>query len=138
MNKINKIEIFLFGKKLSTRSNILILFYTLGSIGWFPSVEGLLFVKNLWDYVIFAIIYVGILVPLYIIIGRIIAPKQEKISVLEMSICVLLMTIQSGIMLYMYSYQILHSNNSLWITIPSSLIVTFIGVTWTRFYKDDK
>ncbi|MDR0682420.1 MAG: hypothetical protein LBG15_11330 [Dysgonamonadaceae bacterium] len=129
---MSRFKSFLFGKKLSKCNDVLVVVFTLGTLGWFPSVEGLFFIKNLFDFVFFVIIYVGILFPLYVIFRKIMASKQEKIAISVILICILLLMIQNSIILYLYSFRVLVSVYSLSITIPVSLIVAFFCIVWMR------
>jgi hypothetical protein len=135
---MGKFKSSLFGEKLSKCNDVLVVVFTLGTLGWFPSIEGLIFVKNLLDFIVFVAIYVGILFPLYIIFRRIIASKQEKIAISVILICILLLIIQNGIMLYLYSFRVLVSIYSLSITIPVSLIVSFFCIIWMRRSNEHK
>jgi hypothetical protein len=135
---MSKFKSFLSGGKLSKSNDILVALFTLGTLCWFPSVEGWFFIKNFLSFAVFAIIYTGILVPLYMIFRKIIASKQRKIALPVIFICILLLVMQNGIMLYLYSYRILVSIYSLCITVPVSIIVTFSCAVWMRLSDEHK
>jgi hypothetical protein len=135
---MGKLGAFLFGEKLSGSNDVLVVIVALESLGWLPSMGGLFFVENLWHFLVFVVIYVGIIFPLYIIIRKIIASKQGKMAVSVILICILLLIIQNGVMLYLYSFRVLVSAGSLWVTIPVSLIVTFCCVAWMRISNEHK
>jgi hypothetical protein len=143
MNKMDKIEICLFGAKLSRGKNAFIIFFTIASLAWLPQIEGLCFIKNPVNFILFAFIYFLISLSFYVIFGRTMASKkQKKVSIPVKLICLLVMIILDGIMVYLYVFRILVTQASVGITVPISLIVTYICVrVWTglpfKWTKED-
>ena len=133
---MDKIELFLFGKKLSVKNNLIIIVFTLASIGWYPGVAGVAFVESAWDYILFAFIFSGVIIPLYAVNGKIIASKQESISLPIILVCLLSIVIENCTIIYLYSYKIFESKESLWVTIPASVIISVVSIIWMRYYRE--
>lgn len=123
---MDKIERFLFGKKLSKRDNLFILLLTLGTLGWIPSVSGSSFRDTLWGFSIFALVYVIFGILLYSVIGRIISLAKGRITSLAILWCILFVIVQNFIMLYLYSYVITGSLRNLIITALASFCFAVI------------
>jgi hypothetical protein len=117
---------FSFSKKLSGGRSALCVVLTLAPLGWLPSAGGLHFVKGVWSYVFFVAVYSIAILALHLLIGNRLAHKNVTTSTLSTIVCVALLMIQNGIIIYLYSSRILVSKSSLCLTIPASLLIAFI------------
>jgi hypothetical protein len=137
MNTIKRL--FSFAKSLPHNSGVLAVFLIVSTWGWLPSVGCRFFMKELWEFVVFIIIYLFITLILYLFIGNRLASKRVKVNTLIASICIALMIIQNGIIICLYAFRIFISKSSLYIAILASLFIVLICVeTWIYIAKCKK
>jgi hypothetical protein len=137
MNKFKKM--FSFSKKLSNSSGVLLVLLILGTFAWMPSLIKIFFMKTILDCSFFLVVYGGIFGVFYLFIGNRLASKQLITNKLITGICIVLMVILNGIMIYLYSFRILVSIDSLCITIPASMLVTlFCTEIWIQISNKTK
>jgi len=114
----------------------LLTFLTVGTMGWFPTLlsNGIFdVINNASEAILFLFIYVAICVLLFLFIGHKLISKKVKTNVFIVILCVVSMILLNGIMIYLYSYKILVSKDSLFVTIPVSLLVAIVcAEIWIR------
>ena len=138
---INKAKLFSFSKKINGSSSVLFVLLTVGALAWFPSLamNGIFLIENISECILYIAIYLCISGILYLFIGNRLVSNQIKINSLITSLCIALMIILNGVMIYLYSAQIFMSKSSLYITIPASLLVTLLCVEmWIRISNKDR
>lgn len=130
MNNIKKDS----AKKFSKGEDVFAVIMSLGTLSWFPTMGSSLFVENFVDFLLLAIIYVGISFSLFIYIRKRIALYKPIKTLLSVKIiCVLAMISLNASLIFLYSYHILISEWSLFFCILFSLFVVFGCVeAWIR------
>ena len=122
MNSINKKP----SKKLSKSEDLFVNFMALGTLAWFPPVGGSMFVSDSMDFVIIALVYLGISIPLYLYIRKrimLFKPINTLLIIRVVSILAIIMLNTS--LIFLYSYRIIVSKESLYINVLFSLFVVF-------------
>ena len=102
-------------------------FLVIGAVNWIPILSRHLIsdVKNNISDVIF-IIYIVIAISLFLFIGYRLISNKVTTNALIVGICVTSMILLNVVLFYLYSYKILVSKASLFITIPISLLVAIV------------
>ena len=138
---MNKIKNLLFKNKLSDGDDRLVNFFTLMALSWLPPIVAFNFAdKRLDIFALFGIIYACLTALLYIFIRMRMASKSKNHPVTSVkAICISVMILHSFSMIFAYTYKILSSKESLWITIPLSLFITFFCVeAWINKSNEKK
>jgi hypothetical protein len=121
-------RLFSFTKNLHHNSGVLAVFLIVSTLGWVPSVGCRFFMKEWWEFAVFVVVYCSITLILYLFVGNRLTSKQVKVNTWIVSICIVLMTIQNGIIISLYSFRVFASKSSVYIIIPFSLFITLICV----------
>jgi hypothetical protein len=129
-------QLFSFTKNLPRNSGVLAVFLIISTLGWLPSVGCGLFMKEWREFTVFVVIYCLVTLILYLFVGNRFLSKQVKVNTLMVSICIILMTIQNGIIISLYAFGFV-PKSSLFIIIPFSLFITLICVE-TCIYLSNK
>jgi hypothetical protein len=140
MNRVKqfsaRIDKKLFGKNFSSMEGSILAGFTIGALSWIPMVVLPRYIKHTFDYLIFVIGYLTIVAIIFIINGKILASKQDEPSILLKITCVMLILLLVILVTYLYSFKILTSQISLWITVPMSVIISIFCVfVWSHSKK---
>ncbi len=132
---MNKLTAKLFKGRLTDQDNMFVNMMTLASIIWLATALSSLS-DNVLSYFVYAIPYILLAFLVYFLIrkrieGKLLNPTQPaKIA------CISVMITQNLLLIYLYSFEVFSTMSSLLISIPVSLIITFICVEcWVRFSK---
>ncbi len=134
---MEKIELFLFGKRLSEGDYTIVNLFTSVFMGWMISL-GFIFVKEPGGIIAYVMIYLSFYLLTSIITGKIVALKKERTSRWRVLVGFLLIVVQTGTLLYLYAFRILESKGSLWITVPVSMIILVACMLWMCLYPKHK
>jgi hypothetical protein len=137
MNKIRqfsaKIEKKLFGRAFTPKESAMLAGFTLWAVSWIPTIAGHVITNDVADFFIFSVIYIIIGFGILIINCKILVSKQNESSTRLKIVSVISLLFFVLFMIYLYSYGILVSGNSLWITVPlAAIISSFCVFAWSH------
>ena len=128
----DRIDKKLFGRNFSSIEGMVLVGFTLGALTWIPMVV-LPYLNEILSCLIFAILYFIIVSIVYMINGKILASKQYAPSILLKSTCVALVVLFVILVSYLYSFKILLLQDSLWVMVPVSVVLSnFCVFVWSR------
>ena len=98
--------------------------------GWLPSTlsQGIFSIKYIPDIILFSMLYIIISGTLYFFIRYRLVSKEIGINTCMIYTCIFILIIQNSAMICLHAFGILVSKNSLFLTIPISLLITFIFI----------